>query len=1062
MRQAQLPECPERIIENVHRYPLLVWNEPTGSGDYEESLLEDKNMKTLKTLVASKREAGEEIKWQDLMEWFVCAVIGLESAVLECRGSFWFDWDDVVVDGFGTARIKLPASHSNSSPPHSPQSFSEGIALLSLLFLDLIDRFSLSDCLPTRLRDHFRDIVFSSVLHHIIQYLVDTGHLIPACDESEFDEIVSGFINNYMKFLADETDSFDASMITAIAIHVVTGLENEGVANPIFRLTDRVFDPRSPRHIAFMQLVEPALVEVSQLYDPELFEEAKHISSWKEFLQKVAGEEEVENDTSFLKLPFFRPTLLSLQAKFQKLTSSIDRSVASSTSSLLSSHSSPHTSLETHLDSSLRTLSSSSPFKQESLQLLTILHSLLTSPLPQSLPTLTPTDPFPPRFRLYQQDTIDPTEKFGPSLFDEPDNEILARSLVRCHTVCEVVGAEKCIRDIPAFISRLVSVLGTSDSLVRKAASSLFRSLIGASAVIHVFPRLWNQLRTAFRDGRNEEQLALLQISKYWIYVSMDQQSQLPFPATHFDWDGLISAELADNVTFIHSVYLISIIHIHSITAQIGMDKTRSIILSFENRQNAVSRIATLFETVQQMGRDLQSRLPLISYCVMISILSDREFPPALTPILTQHPDFDAHTLNFHMNTFFLLCHTSLNPHKPHQPPLDLLFERTLRMHPLDLVLFCVDPELGRLHPRLNTSLSGFHALCRRGIHLDLMDAEHVMSGNHLINLFSMFRTPLISDTFLLFRYYPPPLVVRFFLPVLSSKPNSSFPIGDLRMILLTLLLNTAPFGDCHSVRELYLFFAQPNSIAFDHSTGSIFTTHVESLEWMNIPTGFGSALAHSNRRMSFDPSKNEVGSHISLEESHTLAPLPSHMDEILPTQMNSRKHTLCLIGEMTREMTSVNIAMHVMQREGIKGCAFEMLSPVPVEVSAILEFVKRVPALVLKTWTCELCDRLINSTSLISIKTDVTVYSPEIVDPQNGQDDSSRNMQSDPYINAAEDHTHIVSSSKAEIFNHPDPPNLLHSHRPISRDKEPSQSPQNGSYGTAPPFLWDLKRTRR
>ncbi|KAK2950559.1 hypothetical protein BLNAU_14553 [Blattamonas nauphoetae] len=57
-------------------------------------------------------------------------------------------------------------------------------------------------------------------------------------------------------------------------------------------------------------------------------------------------------------------------------------------------------------------------------------------------------------------------------------------------------------------------------------------------------------------------------------------------------------------------------------------------------------------------------------------------------------------------------------------------------------------------------------------------------------------------------------------------------------MIMFTLLLTTAPFGDCHSVRELYRSVDQRNSRQ-DNSSDLIITNGCKSLEWLNIPTGF-------------------------------------------------------------------------------------------------------------------------------------------------------------------------------------------------------------------------------
>ncbi|KAK2955479.1 hypothetical protein BLNAU_9526 [Blattamonas nauphoetae] len=590
MRQVQLPECPEDVIGNLHRYPLLVWYDPTTSNDSEDSLLNDDRSKTLRSLVASKCETGEELKWMDLMEWFVCAVIGLNSKGFCCNNSFWFDWDDVVVDGFGTARINLSASRSDSFPPNSPQSLSNAIADLSLLFLVLIDQLSQSNCLPKRLELHSRINVISTVLRHLLSQVVGTDHLDLACDPSDFEEIVNTcankFINSIPSHLSLNEHLICMTMDFASALNDLSNLDSENH-------TDQLADTENDHH-------SPSLTHFLQLLDPDLFEEAKRISSWKEFLQKVAGGEEVEvcllfvdfdfqNDTSFLKLPFFQPTLLSLQAKFQQLASSLDESADSSTSSLISLHSSPHTSLETHLDSSLRTLSSSSHLKQESLQLLAILHSLLSSPLPPSHSKDSSPDISDWSYPSFHQKDVSPTEKFGPDIFDVSENEDLTLSLIRCHSVCNLVGAESCIHDLPVFFDRTVSVLHTSNSLIRTAAFSLFEDLVDMSSVIPLYPRLWYRLRTAFRDGRLEEQDALLRISSNWIGRLSLVPSLPPFLATEFDWAGLISADLRNDYSFFYSIVLIMFLRHPSIEDKIEKAVFTRIILSFEQHQHAVN-----------------------------------------------------------------------------------------------------------------------------------------------------------------------------------------------------------------------------------------------------------------------------------------------------------------------------------------------------------------------------------------------------------------------------------------------------------------------------------------
>ncbi|KAK2940110.1 hypothetical protein BLNAU_24980 [Blattamonas nauphoetae] len=69
---------------------------------------------TIVIILASTCESGEDIEWQNLMEWFVCAAIGLESTSLWCNDSFWLDWDDVVVDSLS---LHCLVSRSDSMTP---------------------------------------------------------------------------------------------------------------------------------------------------------------------------------------------------------------------------------------------------------------------------------------------------------------------------------------------------------------------------------------------------------------------------------------------------------------------------------------------------------------------------------------------------------------------------------------------------------------------------------------------------------------------------------------------------------------------------------------------------------------------------------------------------------------------------------------------------------------------------------------------------------------------------------------------------------------------------------
>ncbi|KAK2939858.1 hypothetical protein BLNAU_25232 [Blattamonas nauphoetae] len=834
-RKVELPECAEDVLTNLHRYPLLVWHDPTSSKDSEDSLLEREDTITLLSFVTSKCEAEKVIEWKDLMEWFVCSVIGLDSKVSWLADSFSFGWGDVILDGSGTARINLFPSPSDSSPPHSTQSFSAAISNLSHLFLVLIGQCSMSNCLPERINPHFRDKLVPTVFLRLINHLIDTDRIVPIFEPSDLDEVIGETINNCNKELDNGLGLHDALLwIVAMVYVLVNIIENAGLVSHTVRLTDPEFDYHSPLFTG----------------------KADHVV--EELLKKIADGEEVENDKSFLKLPFFRPTLLSLQAKFQHLASFSDHSEDSSMSSLHSSHFSPHTSLEAHIGSSLRTRSSGTLFKQESLQLLTLFHSLVTSPLPPSLPKQSPDDSFQAILAFYPLNDLDPTERFDSSLFDEEDDEILTKSLIRCFFVCELVGAEHS-PTIKSALSRPQSTTVSSN------AEGLLPIASRVESTPLCIPR-WMA----------EEQYALIQISAIWIDVISDGEALPPFPFSEFDWDGLFTTDLSDRNTFFASIRLIMAIRSCSIENKIEQTQSNHIILSFERRHLASSRLNLEFEDYIQANLDVNFVGILLSYSLMMALLIQSGFPSCETIYIETHPEMDICKVLPIQHNFVLLCHTSLNQHKPHQPPLDLLFERTLRTDPLAFFLPFVDPQIDiALSPQhvvvwlsctLSTrsaSRSDGHRICP-----DWQTCDQLILAVHIS--FHFGHIPSLSP-------FPSPLIVRFFLPFLWLDRSHDVLVDPLRLIIPALLLFTAPFGDCRSLKELFRSVRHGNNVDHDNSTELRVTTRCQNLEWLNIPTGFGSALVHSITRERFGHFEHQIRPRRYLGASFFFLHVPLH-----------------------------------------------------------------------------------------------------------------------------------------------------------------------------------------
>ncbi|KAK2953877.1 hypothetical protein BLNAU_11137 [Blattamonas nauphoetae] len=163
--------------------------------------------------------------------------------------------------------------------------------------------------------------------------------------------------------------------------------------------------------------------------------------------------------------------------------------------------------------------------------------------------------------------------------------------------------------------------------------------------------------------------------------------------------------------------------------------------------------------------------------------------------------------------------------------------------------------------------------------------------------------TPLIDDTILLFLHFPPPLVVRFFLPTLSSLWNPTSLVALLRVMMTVLLITTAPFGDCHSLKELCRPVRQLKFDGEGSSPESITSTGCECLEWLNIPTGFGSALAHSNTRVAFDHYQTQLRQHIPTARSFEIPHFTPTMLRFLPDEVNITRDTIFKIGGLTRDL---------------------------------------------------------------------------------------------------------------------------------------------------------------
>ncbi|KAK2942006.1 hypothetical protein BLNAU_23071 [Blattamonas nauphoetae] len=125
-------------------------------------------------------------------------------------------------------------------------------------------------------------------------------------------------------------------------------------------------------------------------------------------------------------------------------------------------------------------------------------------------------------------------------------------------------------------------------------------------------------------------------------------------------------------------------------------------------------------------------------------------------------------------------------------------------------------------------------------------------------------------------------------------------------------------------------------------STESIVSSSCECPEWLNIPTGFGSALAHSNTDMFFDFFEDQDRSRLSPNESLKTAHLNTTILGFLSQDVNTTRDCIRIAASWIRDLTPAYAQSIVIDAESLPELGKLIISPIPAEMSVLLEFVKR------------------------------------------------------------------------------------------------------------------------
>ncbi|KAK2955379.1 hypothetical protein BLNAU_9607 [Blattamonas nauphoetae] len=483
----------------------------------DSTLFQEIPTESLQSYIHRFKSRNESLSWTRLMEWFVEAAIGAELFRNEHPSAPPLSFENIRIDSSSTILIAFPSSQDE---PSISGSLSSDISTLCKFFLH-IHRTLLHQnrlILPLDLKQ--RDVVFSRIMVALIEHFVASGDLI--LQNSSPTDHSQSFANFY-QFLEENIGESSAVFLP----HILALFFTRFVIHPNSRyliLTDHSFLRGDD-----VQCSEQLLDAVKKIKDTHSHETVQiaffDSTEWMTMMEAIEKDATLGNDLSFLQSRCLRPTLLSLQTKHQLIvnppqieencapdsppfcmpddlslrsqaisafthltlnrrssfdhqTSSTDRSSFSSTISTQTALPSDQSSSDSQLLASEQMSSHPDSIVRHSKQILSAIHLHLTRPCHSSFPW----DNRP----SYTSDTeldasvqptpqsIDESETFDISLFDETDDVKIVASLRRCCAVVDATQSTKCIVDIDTFRAFLISGLNSSNLAIQDECHTLF------------------------------------------------------------------------------------------------------------------------------------------------------------------------------------------------------------------------------------------------------------------------------------------------------------------------------------------------------------------------------------------------------------------------------------------------------------------------------------------------------------------------------------------------------------------------------------------------------------
>ncbi|KAK2948634.1 hypothetical protein BLNAU_16453 [Blattamonas nauphoetae] len=922
---------------------------------------------------------NEDLPWTRLMEWFIEAAIGVELFRKHDPSAPPLSFESIRIDGSST--ILIDTYSTKQEPQSNVGSLGSDLSTLSSFFFDIHRTLDQTMRLILPL-DHSIQAVCSRILVALLEHFIASGDLIlPDSSPHDHFQYFLDFYRGYYEL--DPRTLFHLTEPLAQAFcHAV--------------LSPSKFDSFVPTPHSFLRGSDVAksaqlLNAVDKVKETRSLEVVRNLhfdwEEWVTMMEMVEKGVTSLTDLSFLQSRCFRPTLEALQVKHQNRANpprfeensraesssavlradhvrqpfrsdcSLHSLSSLSTETQLPSQHSP-TSSDTQLLSSLQSARSNQRNSHhvtniQSLEILTMIHSLLSKPQINSFPWKLRTDLTSEKdLNLSKTPSTIPVsidERFGPSMLEETDDSKLVQSLRRCRQVLETTQSTQCIINLDSFITLVIAGLLNSSQVIARLHFSIFLQILSFHSILDPRADQFRTLRSAFRDGTHFEQMANLFLWQTWLSNRALGEPGRDMRVEDFDFDGFMTTDQTEGDLFDEACRFVYYLLLSPNVTMTGQWKL-NFILQFEKRHRMLDRLA---DKPGAWPGEFKSKLHLtqahIYIAEVMSLYHGYCFPSELTELITLNLDLSPHLFSPALNPVLFLNHTSIDiKHRHSFFPMDLIFERYLRDSPTALFQDYLPPQtISNSSKFISTPLVGLHSLLVRCVPLHFN--ERTLSV--FLDVVGYFENQHVTfnEFHWLFSSFPPSRL----LDLLLSSPHLLRANIHIGTVFLNRIVNlcgrVAPFGACSSLAKVFKMLAPFDSLNPQETdldvlwyAGSI----VVSLHWLNIPAHFDSpllchlpSLAGAQRGV-----LQTLSSHSGIVSLVT--PLTTQLFveyfALSAIQFDTTNRLFPLLSLFVRSFHSIGIHPVHTTLQHLRSLSTFLLHRVPAVVSAALEFFHR------------------------------------------------------------------------------------------------------------------------